>query len=753
MTAPVWTISKVTVSDFLGFQGSRKFSFDAGVQVIEAPNHTGKTSLTLAILWCLTGEVPGLARINKKSFRLFNKHKGDNADTWVELLLKQEGGSTELRITRQYIKAIPDLERDLSVEYDGQAMTGQEAQGFILQQLQLKPHSLEGCGVVLQDQRLQLINGKSSAISDVINDMLGLYTLSQLAPVLDEQGKAAKDLGKEIKNFMEVADPLVRWTEKQESLQADLQKTENAALEAGFAAEELEAPNDTATKQLCEVAMDLQLDDDFRKALPELGHDEQVELLRKELAGLRTSSPAMREVNELDRRSRLLQEAAKQGEHVNESLREHLEGLTTESNRGEMDRATLGRDIAACDTVLQRNAARQEELSGEQEFAQAAYKHLLAHRELTECPLCGAAAELQELIDKTTERIESSIAEELQRINAEEKEKTGEKQAAEKRLEQLEQLDEEHRLVLSKVEALSKELDALASEPGPVPAGLGTPIAELLDPKKLFTDSAAQQALVTAIDSALKSTAAVVIVLQDLHKTKLDEKNRVEAEQYQPADKRINRVQDHLRKVIDLHGRIEEHGQLREKAESDQSDLNKLLNESKDFTSRLKKITKELNEHELQAASAAINQQMPTITEVFQGVAQNPDYDGLEVKTKVSRDKVQYELMATSSQMGNLNDDVGHVLSEGDLSAAGIALLLGLAMGKQHRLGFMVLDDPAQGMDPTLQENFASVLCKMTDLKQVLVLTHQPDFAASLAKAGAKRILWGRWKGGRIEEA
>ncbi|MBK7781555.1 MAG: AAA family ATPase [Ardenticatenia bacterium] len=133
-------------------------------------------------------------------------------------------------------------------------------------------------------------------------------------------------------------------------------------------------------------------------------------------------------------------------------------------------------------------------------------------------------------------------------------------------------------------------------------------------------------------------------------------------------------------------------------------------------------------------------------------MAGNPDFTGLSIDTAMSRNKVNYSLRATSSRMAALGDAVGHVLSEGDMSAAGMALLLGLASGESHQLGFLLLDDPAQGMDPTLQKNFARELAKFPHRSQVIILTHQPDFAGALAEHGAKRTTLGRWAGGRISD-
>jgi ABC-type multidrug transport system ATPase subunit len=86
------------------------------------------------------------------------------------------------------------------------------------------------------------------------------------------------------------------------------------------------------------------------------------------------------------------------------------------------------------------------------------------------------------------------------------------------------------------------------------------------------------------------------------------------------------------------------------------------------------------------------------------------------------------------------------------MSAAGMALLLGLASGDSHRLGFLLLDDPAQGMDPTLQKNFARELAKLPHRPQVIILTHQPDFAEALASHGAERKVLRRWEGGRFSD-
>jgi len=739
MSGPAWTIEKVTVTDVLGFQGTSEFEFGPGMQVIEAPNHSGKTSLTLAVLWCLTGEIPKLPRLHLGSFRLTNKHRGDNAEPRVAVALSAQGGERRMVVDRRYSssrKANPD--DMLSVEQDGQTLTGTDAEEMIQTALALKPASLQGCGVVLQDHRLKLITGSTKEIGDVINDMLGLYALSQLAPVLDEQHKEIKSLGKRIAEHLESADPLARWEERQKQLADELANLENQALAAGFASEDLEAPKATAKAVLERVATDLGASVD----LGGLDPTAQVDLLRGELASLRKQSPQGRELAQLLAGQERLAAIASQGEQLSDHLGDHIEALAREAAEGEMNVKALAAQIAACDAQLKTNEKRREELAGEERLAQAAYQHLLSHQDLTQCPVCDSAIEMSDLLARTRERLNVAIADELQQLGADDEVTEERRNSADLRLSHVQDLQDEHRQVLQKVTDLAGRLEAH-----------GTRLAALARAEDLFSDGTRQQELASELTAALRKVERDRADLEQQEKDKLEAQARVEESKYQPAEQQVNLVRDHLVQVIDAQAKLEAHGNLRDKAASDKNALEKLHREVREFASRLNKISKALTSHEQAAATAAINEQMPVISRVFTRIAQNPDYDGLQVKTSITRDKIQYQLQATSSQVGSLDDVVQHVLSEGDLSAAGVALLVGLAMGKTHNLGFLILDDPAQGMDPNLQTNFATELASMDKLGQVIILTHQPSFAEALERAGASKTVWGGWKGGRLAHA
>lgn len=70
MKEAFWFLKSVTLCNILGFRGTKFFAFQDGLQVIEADNHTGKTSLAISLIWGLTGKLPKIDRITANQFRM-----------------------------------------------------------------------------------------------------------------------------------------------------------------------------------------------------------------------------------------------------------------------------------------------------------------------------------------------------------------------------------------------------------------------------------------------------------------------------------------------------------------------------------------------------------------------------------------------------------------------------------------------------------------------------------------------------------
>jgi DNA repair exonuclease SbcCD ATPase subunit len=729
-----WRLEKIVVTDILGFQGSKEFAFQDGLQVIEASNHTGKSSLTMALLWGLTGVIPNLARINRQSFRLTNKHSGESARPEVVIVLRQADG-TRLRIRRAY-QARPKPDEDLSVDVDEKTFSGEQGQEEILAKLGLKAETLEGCGVVLQDHRLGLITGKDSDISDVINDLLGLYTLSQLVPTLETAAKEAADLKREVQNYLAAADPLARWEQRATDLQNHFHEAENKAITAGFAAADLEDPRGTGLAELGAAAEAL------GQPPPATGADiaREVNRLRKALGELRKQHTLSSQLGAVQVRMAQMDGWARTARKLEADLTEEHETLLAEASRGELDAAKMNHDLAEADAVLDRNKSARERLQQERGLLTACYDHLLAHPDAKSCPLCLQPATQEALLPQVKGRIDGQIAGELEALQAQDNLASDQKKALGKRLKVVSKLREEHDKLMRELSVLSRNV---ASE---LP-GWGPPA----DGDAVFLDPAARQRLMGGLGQAaavLEAERAKAGALVEAEKTALA---KHEATVFQPTEARMNRVADHLIPILVAANRIEEHGKLRDRAAAEKKELEQVQEEANSLAGQIKRISGALSKHEEDAASAAVRERLPQVSTLFCRIAGNPDYDGLDVQTSLSRERVAYKVRATSSKLGNLNDTVGHVLSEGDLSSAGMALILGLAAGQSGRLGFLVLDDPAQGMDDTLQSNFAAALVENNPGKQIVVLTHQSSFARALRERGANASKWKGWKLGRLE--
>jgi len=728
--APRWRLERVEIRDVLGFQGTQTFDFRDGLQVIEAPNHTGKTTIALSMLWCLTGEVPALPRIHKARFRMTNRHSGENAEPRVVLQLTC--GGKRMTIERAYRKGKAKLDEDLTVDVGDDTVSGGDAQAQIFTELGVKPGSLVGCGVVLQDHRLKLITGKDSDVGDVINDMLGLYNLSRLVPVLDERSKAASGLQKEVANYLDAADPLQRWEQRDRQLQTELEEIENRALAAGFDRGALEAPDDTARAELGSAASML------GESLPDdEAIDAQIERLWRALADLRKQGPEARELGEARARSTEIEGARAALQQAVDEFLEHDVRLTREAQRGDVDLEDLAASVASSEAQLAANKQAREDLVQENSFLDAAYAHLLTCTEAEACPLCETAVDMPELTASVKARLAGRIASEIDRLQREDEDARSAMDAANNRIVELQKLSHEHAVVLNNLRRLASGIWSGESPDAP-------------DEDALFADAQARELMASRLRVAVKDLDSEYVSAQDRIETLAEQQSRIEEDQLQPAERMIQKVNDHLNDLVRMHHKIEEHSALRDKATADRTGLEELAAEAKAFASRLKKIARALTDHEQSKASAAVRAQLPRISSLFGQVADNPDYDGLDIETRVAREKVTYQIKATSSSVGNLNDDVGHVLSEGDLSAASMALLIGLAAGPEHKMGFLLLDDPAQGMDEDLQANLAQAMGQLGEELQLIVLTHQESFASALAGVGASHEKLGTWKGGHL---
>ncbi len=78
------------------------------------------------------------------------------------------------------------------------------------------------------------------------------------------------------------------------------------------------------------------------------------------------------------------------------------------------------------------------------------------------------------------------------------------------------------------------------------------------------------------------------------------------------------------------------------------------------------------------------------------------------------------------------------VLSDGQMTAAALALFYALAESAYHSFDLLFIDDPTQNLDDKRKESMARAVTQIAKLKQVVISTHDADFEAKLTDAGFK---------------
>jgi hypothetical protein len=729
-----WQLESVSLCDLLGYQGTQDFKFSSGLQVLEAPNHTGKSSLVLSLLWGLTGELPVLSRVDNRSFRLTNKHAGANATPRIHISLLSSNGS-RMEIRRKYIKG--GSTDGLEVSLATLELEGDEAAQRIASELGIKSSTLQGCGVVLQEHRLKLVTGTEPEISDVINDMLGLQALSQVVPCLQKMSGEGERLKKDIAAFLLAADPVARWEGEDRRLRENYRTLENAAVAGGVEPAQLDDPALTAAMELAGVAEEL----NSEKFVLETAPRSEVVRLRALLSRRRKESGESEQLSEVRKSLTEKKKVAKAMQEQITTWEQQDALILKEQSIGEMDRKTLAAQIADAELVILHCSQSLKTVKGEKELLAIAYNHVLDDDSGDTCPICESQIEIEHLRARLKERIDIALADDMEALAERKKKASALCSSASERLTQLQGLYHSHDRACETLRELCKDL----------PDAANSLVAQSTS-ESLFADSGPRLALIEWFAEIAAKVEAASSILRDAEAQLQEKLSDREDQHFNPIDTRINRVLDLIVPLLDSAQQMEKHSAIKESVNQREADLKAVSEKVREFAAQLKKIANAVSEDQKQSASQSIDARLPFISKFFASVACNPDYTGLTVETTVAKEKVAYRIRATSSKMAALTDFVGHVLSEGDLCAAGIALLLGLASGDSHRLGLLVLDDPGQGMDPELQKNFARELAALAHKPQVIVLTHQPDFAALLESEGCARRHMGRWEGGRLVE-
>jgi len=203
---PTVRLIEIEIENFRGFASPKTLPLDGDVVLVSGGNGTGKTSLTDAITWVLTGALPGLAD------RLKGERKGEdyilnrysNGDARVQLTI--DVGERRVIVERRGDSGSNELHVRPAAEGPGRA-SRQLADLFGFDDPDALATSVHAWGVLRQDAMRATLEQGSEQLHVRLREILGLGVLAEFEQATREASSA---LARDAKAAREELDALAR---------------------------------------------------------------------------------------------------------------------------------------------------------------------------------------------------------------------------------------------------------------------------------------------------------------------------------------------------------------------------------------------------------------------------------------------------------------------------------------------------------------------------------------------------------------
>lgn len=711
MTYSSWNLRTVNLSNFLGFFGSKEISFSNGLQFIHADNHAGKTSLAIGILWGITGELPSIGRITGNQFQLKHKLAAETDLASSFLFLNDKHGNT-LSIKRTTKSGGKTAK--LVVQLNADVFEGTQAQEVIYNQIGLKHNSLEGCCVILQEQRFNFMTGDMKKNSDVIHDILGLSMLSKMMPILNDKIKRLKDLIK----VYEGNDPRKKWEEHHQVLSRNLKDKEIEAANHGCDPRNFSL-SEFLQKEFHAIYQSLEISPTFGS----MEAKATVLSLREAIKSKRMRNPLKIKQDEFNSKVNQIKGNQERIQRSKQSITEVVNAYSASVGQYKVGISEL---VAKLIDVAETHAIKHQTflLLKEQHGLYAHSLSLLQQQNsLCKCPLCNQAIDRQALIHDIHAKMDQSIKATLEIQENEVKQLSLEKTTLEelqRKYNSFERTMQQHlHDVLETVRQLNSKYEEQISSLLDNPLIKLAPIIDFLD--------VLEKDIHRCLENALQELAQVNTSSQKYE------------ERLNPLEQRLDKIALYLIPIHEIHCKLLEHEARKNIREEQSNAYIALLEATKSYHIQLTEFKNFLQMNEKEKANQTVAQHEGFVSQFFINVANNPNYDRIAITADTDRGSVKYDFEASSTRSPHFTDAAKHVLSGGDLSCACLGLMLSLMKGRSNKTNFLVLDDPGESLDTIRMENLAANLQSIPD-QQTIILTHQQDLAAKLRQAGAASI-------------
>jgi exonuclease SbcC len=133
-------------------------------------------------------------------------------------------------------------------------------------------------------------------------------------------------------------------------------------------------------------------------------------------------------------------------------------------------------------------------------------------------------------------------------------------------------------------------------------------------------------------------------------------------------------------------------------------------------------------------AKKSLSALQDSVKECFKKLHGHGYYSDLQLQPETERGKQFFSLVGTSPD-GKSVTYLQTRFSNAQLNMAALSLFLAFSEKLPGRIGFTILDDPSQSLDPAHQKALALLLAQLSKERQVMVTTQDEGFLSMLEKA------------------
>jgi DNA repair exonuclease SbcCD ATPase subunit len=687
------------VTDFRGVLGSRTYRFDESSALICGDNGVGKSTLALALEWTLFGGFPSNALGKPRDVFMSPVGGGD----------KPKGEVVFARDGERVVVRRDGAENELVVELGREETHGDEAKASLEQALGVDADTFVRAVLLQQCKIRGLLLDEPRERNKALDRLLGM-----------EDAEVILDLAK-AKPFKEAAEAWrrhIRATERrfesqQELLAEQYSKAEREARELKFLDKDLSARGLEA--QYAKLQQDLaEMGERCGVELAETPAADSVQGARKTsravdraIRQIRMAAEPQQKLVPVQRRLAALVGARDRWNEVTakrDGARTTLE--TAVKAGGDAKARAQARATAEADV---KNAEVELRIAGELSSLLNQAREYLTNRAFEACPVCEQGiAEPDRFIRKLGQRTDALTTKSIL--------------SAKSRLEKARSAHQNARTACGEVESLQ---DALAEAEAEVESERKAAMA------LLETEGLVEKKVAAALRKTIASSEKEHEILSNGVKT-------IEAELESFAE-RDRTILEGLVPFVSAREAVAAHERAWAEAKLSFAGQEAKAAEMDAIATDIDAIRKALLAAKDEIASETLEKARPRAQALYAKLVQHKLFDQFEVKTARKANKVDYSFEVASSSLTKSGREARLVLSDGQLTAAALALFYALAESSRHHLDLLFIDDPTQNLDHTRRLAMAKTVVDLASRKQVVVSTQDEDFVTLLRDAGFDR--------------